>query len=188
MNTPAHLVIGLAAFARADRPRVTAAALAGALLPDLSLYLMVFAAFALGHSAQEIFGTLYFSDPWQRVFAIDNSFVLWGLGLAAALWCRSTVAVAFAGAGLLHLAFDFPLHNDDARMMFWPLTEWKFLSPISYWDRGRGGDMVEMVELALVAALTVLLLRRFRGLLARAGLLALAALELAPPLIFRILL
>jgi hypothetical protein len=36
--------------------------------------------------------------------------------------------------------------------------------------------------------LTVLLLRRFRGLLARAGLLALAALELAPPLIFRILL
>ncbi|WP_328795072.1 hypothetical protein [Jannaschia marina] len=40
MNTPAHLIIGLAAFGKPGRPRVTAAALCGALLPDLSLYLM----------------------------------------------------------------------------------------------------------------------------------------------------
>jgi len=40
MNTPAHVIIGAAAFARRDRPAVTGAAFAGGLLPDLSLYLM----------------------------------------------------------------------------------------------------------------------------------------------------
>lgn len=40
MNTPAHLIIGLAAFGKPGAPRVTAAALAGAMIPDLSLYLL----------------------------------------------------------------------------------------------------------------------------------------------------
>jgi len=40
MNTPAHLIFGLAAFGDPARKAVTAAALAGALIPDASLYLM----------------------------------------------------------------------------------------------------------------------------------------------------
>lgn len=40
MNTPAHLIFGLVAFGKPGAPKVTAAALAGALIPDLSLYLM----------------------------------------------------------------------------------------------------------------------------------------------------
>ena len=76
------------------------------------------------------FGEYYYSSSWQQVFAVDNSFVLWGLGLGIALWVRRPVWIAFAGAGLLHLVFDFPVHNHDARMHFWPLSDWTFISPI----------------------------------------------------------
>ena len=40
MNTPAHILIGWAAFARKGDNRVVAAAIIGGLAPDLSLYLM----------------------------------------------------------------------------------------------------------------------------------------------------
>ena len=47
---------------------------------------------------------------------------------------RSAVLIALFSAALVHLTLDFPLHNDDARAHFWPLTNWKFTSPVSYWD------------------------------------------------------
>ncbi|RVT85516.1 cobalamin biosynthesis protein CobQ [Rhodobacteraceae bacterium CCMM004] len=187
MNTPAHLIMGAAAFGRPDDRRVTWAALAGGFAPDLSLYLMVAVSTTMmGIPAERVFRVLYYSDAWQSVFAVDNSFVLWGIGLAVALWTRRRWAVALTGAALLHLAFDFPLHTHDARMHFWPLSEWKFISPISYWDGSRGGDWVGMAETGMVAVLTVWLLWRFRdpGLRAVFALLALA--QLAPMLIWRL--
>lgn len=107
MNTPAHLIFGAAAFGKPGRPDVTAAAVFGALLPDLSLYLMVsWAMFVRGIDARVIFDELYFSEAWQAVFAVDNSMPIWGIALALGLWRRWPVLTAFAGAGLLHLVFD----------------------------------------------------------------------------------
>jgi hypothetical protein len=177
VNTPAHLIFGLAAFGRANSPRVTAAALAGALAPDLSLYLMVgVSLYGLGIDAQTVFRELYYSPAWQAVFAIDNSFVIWGAGLALALWRKSAVWTAFAGAGLLHLAFDFPLHNHDARMHFWPLSDWVFESPVSYWDRNHHGDIAGRIELVAALVLVAMIWLRFRswGVRALAVLLGLA--------------
>lgn len=48
VNTPAHLLLGLAAFGRPGDRRVSGAALAGALVPDLSLYLLAGGALATG--------------------------------------------------------------------------------------------------------------------------------------------
>ncbi|MFT7108148.1 MAG: hypothetical protein ACJAVT_002682 [Yoonia sp.] len=65
MNTPAHLIFGLTAFGKAGRPAVTGAAFVGAMLPDLSLYLLVgWYLQVLGTSPQIVFGQLYFSDSW----------------------------------------------------------------------------------------------------------------------------
>ena len=123
MNTPAHLIFAAAAFGKPDVRRVTIAALIGGFLPDLSLYLLAgYSMFILDITPQRVFDELYFSDAWQQVFAIDNSFILWGIGLAAALYWRRAWAVALCGGALLHLAFDFPLHSEDARMHFWPLV------------------------------------------------------------------
>ena len=187
MNTPAHLIIGAAAFARPDAPRTTTATLIGGLLPDLSLYLLAgWHLLVLGTPGETVFREYYHSEEWQRIFAVDNSFVFWGLGLVAALWARSRSAVAFAGAGLLHLALDFPLHTHDARMHFWPLTDWRFESPVSYWDGAQGGDMVGWVELSLVVGLTVALLWRFRGTIWQWIFLGIAGLQVAPFFVWRL--
>ena len=79
MNTPAHLIFGLAAFSKTDRRTEFLPVLAGSLAPDLSLYLMAgWAMVVQGLSPTVVFDQLYFSDAWQSVFALDNSFFVWG--------------------------------------------------------------------------------------------------------------
>ena len=188
MNTPTHLLVGAAAFGRSGRPATTAAALLGGLAPDFSLYVMVgWERFANGRSFEQIFDEDYFSDFWQTVFAVDNSAPLYGLlalcALAASGFSPRRVLAdgrwtaplfAFAGAALLHIALDLPLHHDDGRAHFWPFSDWVFQSPVSYWDHRRYGDVVGVAEGALVLALCALLWFRFRSVWARVTL-ALAA-------------
>lgn len=139
------------------------AALIGAMVPDLSLYLMVgWHLLVLGTEAQVVFDQLYFSDTWQTVFAIDNSLILWSSLLGLALWQRWPIVVAFAGAGMLHIAFDFPLHAGDGRPHFWPFSDWVFDSPFSYWDSRHGAGWVGPIELAASVVLVVILWRRVR--------------------------
>ncbi|MEE9427843.1 MAG: cobalamin biosynthesis protein CobQ [Paracoccaceae bacterium] len=165
MNTPAHLIFGAAAFAKPGHKRVTLAAILGSLAPDISLYLMAsWSIMVSGVNPQIVFNEYYYSPSWQQVFAVDNSFVLWGLGLGIALWARRPAWIAFAGAGVLHLAFDFPVHNHDARMHFWPISNWTFISPFSYWDSRFHAGFVSKVEIGLALALAVLLLGRFKRL------------------------
>ncbi|MCY4333453.1 MAG: cobalamin biosynthesis protein CobQ [Litoreibacter sp.] len=185
MNTPAHLIFGAAAFARPGALNVTLAALAGALAPDLSLYLMAgWHLFVLGTEAQIVFNVLYFSDLWQAIFAVDNSFFVWGGALGFALWLRSPAFIAFAGAGLLHLALDFPLHHDDARAHFWPVTDWRFVSPVSYWDRDHYGGIVGPLEMLASVICLGILWRRFKTWLPRLVLLAAGAMQLFPVFIW----
>jgi len=162
VNTPAHLLIGAAAFGRPAQTKIILAAFVGALLPDLSLYLMAGTAlFVLGVSPQRVFNELYFSDSWQTVFAIDNSFIVWGLLLGMAVWRRALWAIALTGAALLHLCLDLPLHHDDGRPHFWPVSWWVFESPLSYWDRNHGAGWVAPIEAALcVMAVVVLWMRK----------------------------
>ena len=115
-----------------NTPKVTAAAFAGALILDLTLYLMVGThLLLLGTDPQVLFGQLHFSERWQAIFRIDNSTVLGGMGLAFSIWARSVRAIALCGAALLRLGLDFLLHHDDGRAHCWPLTTWKFQSPVS---------------------------------------------------------
>ncbi len=156
MNTPAHLMIGAAIMGKKKQPALIWAAMLGALMPDLSLYLMAGGALYLFNiPPQVVFNELYFSDIWQMAFAVDNSFFLWGALLGLAVWLRKPWMVAFAGAGFVHLCLDFPLHHDDGRAHFWPLSLWVFDSPYSYWDRGHGADWIAPLEGALAALAAV---------------------------------
>ncbi|MGR3783294.1 MAG: cobalamin biosynthesis protein CobQ [Albimonas sp.] len=193
MNTPAHLIFAAAAFARPAPPgpagaaarRRNLAALAGGLAPDLGLFLLfAWARWGQGRELQEIFQQDYLSPLWQGVFRVDNSIPLWGaLGLAALALGRPALAV-LAGAALLHLAFDLPLHHSDARPHFWPLTDWVFRSPLSYWNPARHGHEVALAEGAACLALAAVLWRRFEGVPARAAILALLAVEAAPTVVW----
>lgn len=161
MNTPAHLIFGAAAFGRPHVRWTLLAAMAGGLAPDLSLYLMVgWHLLLLGTDARVVFGELYYSDTWQAVFSLDNSVFLWGGVLALALWQRWRWLVAFAGAALLHIALDFPLHAGDGRPHFWPMSDWIFESPLSYWDSRHYAGWVGPLEMALCVVLVIVLWRR----------------------------
>jgi hypothetical protein len=185
MNTPAHLIFGLTAFGKAGRPAVTGAAFVGAMLPDLSLYVLVgWHLQVLGTSPQIVFGQLYFSDGWQSIFRIDNSFILWGIAFAFGAMLRAPIVIALCGAALLHLGFDFLLHNDDGRAHFWPLSNWVFQSPVSYWDPDHYGNIAGSVEVALSLLCCGILWRRFLGVWMRALIVLLGLIEFTPFVLF----
>lgn len=156
--------MGVAFCSRRNVARSGPWAAFGSLLPDLSLYILAGTSLILLQiPPQKVFGELYFSPAWQAVFAIDNSFVLWGLLLIAALVLRRWVMVAFACAGLLHLVADFPLHHDDARRHFWPVSDWVFESPLSYWDSAHHAGWVAPFGLLIVLASAVVIWRRWQS-------------------------
>lgn len=179
MNTPAHMIFGAAAFGRPGQPRVTAAAILGSFLPDLSLFLMVgFSIYIQGIDRGTVFGQLYYSDLWQRIFAVDNSFLVWSGIFAIGYFAKRPIVTAFAAAGLLHLTFDFMLHNQDARMQFWPLSDWIFRSPFSYWDPNYYGGVIGPAEIILSVLLCGLMLWRFKSWRMRAVILLMGAAEI----------
>jgi len=181
MNTPAHLILGLTAFGKAGRPAVTGAALVGALLPDASLYLLAGThLFVLGTEPDVVFGQLYFSDSWQTIFSIDNSIILWGIALIIGLLLKAPVLFACSGAAMLHLVLDFALHHDDGRAHFWPISDWIFQSPVSYWDPAHYGGVVAPIELVIALACCVLLWRRYASRWMRALIASLAAAQTLP--------
>jgi membrane-bound metal-dependent hydrolase YbcI (DUF457 family) len=185
MNTPAHLIFGAVVFGRPGVRHATKAAVLGSLLPDLSLYLLAGVSIhVLGIPPARVFAELYFSPAWQAVFAIDNSFPLWGLLMAVALWQKWAVVRAFAGGGLLHLGFDFLLHNEDARRQFWPLSDWVFRSPFSYYDPARHGEVIGALEILLCLMFSVILWRRYPAVAARVLIALAILLELLPGLLF----
>jgi hypothetical protein len=69
--------------------------------------------------------------------------------------------MVFAVAALLHVGTDFLLHHNDARRHFWPLSDWVFRSPLSYWDPAYHGDVFVFFEIGLGLSLAAILWRRF---------------------------
>lgn len=162
MNTPAHLILGLAACSRRSKPGSGRWAALGSLIPDLSLYLMAgIALLVMQIPAEQVFGELYYSAWWQAVFSVDNSAVLWGLVLLVALKLKSVPLIAVSSAALLHIALDFPLHHDDGRAHFWPVSEWVFQSPFSYWDSNHHASIIAPLGIIVVLISAVVLWRRW---------------------------
>ena len=152
---------------------------------QLSLYLLAgWELLIKGTDAQIVFGQMYFSESWQAVFRIDNSFVIWGVVLGLGLALRKAWVIALAGAALLHIGLDFPLHHDDGRAHFWPLSTWVFQSPVSYWDRAHYGQIVGPIEIGLSLILCGVLWRRFTGWVMRSFITVLAVAEAAPVFIW----
>jgi hypothetical protein len=132
-----------------------------------------------GWSGDETWNLHYWMEPWQFLGAISNSFVLFGIVLALSLWRQWPLVVFASAAALVHIAFDFPLHADDAHRHFWPLSDWRFHSPISYWDSGQNGAAGGAIESLAVLVASLFLWRRFSGFRPRLVLALLLALQLA---------
>ena len=178
------MLIGAAVFGRQLVPATLAAALAGGLAPDLPMFAMVlWATRVAGLPEQEVFSTLFFSDTWQAVFAVDHGLLIWGAVLGLAIWRRNLILRCFAGAGSLHAVADFLTHHDDARRQFWPVSEWVLRSPVSYWDARYYGNTFGVFEVALVVMLAILLCWRLRRWRDRVLVLVTAAPVIVPVLL-----
>lgn len=189
MNTPAHVIFGAAAFARPGQSGTTIAAILGGLLPDVPLMLMVgWSLWVANIPAQVVFDQMYFSDAWQQVFAIDHNLLLWSGALTLGLLTGRRILTAFAGSGWLHAVIDFCVHHDDARSQLWPLTWWKFRSPVSYYDRAHYGHLFGPVEIVVSLLMCLVLWRRFYNWKARGLILMIGVAEAAPGLMFALML
>ncbi len=155
------MLIAAAAFARPGAARINAAALAGGFLPDAFLFAVWGASKLAGVPESDLWTRVYWSDAVQSGQAISNSFPLFAVILAAALLLKSRAGAVFGAAALIHLVCDFLLHAKDAHRHFWPFSDWRFESPVSYWDPAHYGAIVAVIEAALALALIVLLFRRF---------------------------
>ncbi len=182
MQTQTHALIGAYFFGRRDPALMTAAAIAGA-TPDLPMFVIVAALRWMGHSGREIFGHDYFQPWWQHINGVAHSLIFWPLLLVAGLVAQRrspsarspAILLAAAAGGLAHACIDFLCHREDAHMHFWPLSDWKFVSPISYYDPAHFGVPVMILEsmlgLFLAWRLVALARRRWsRGLIVVAAL------------------
>ena len=160
MNTPTHLLLSSALLSNSRYRDYWPWIVLGALLPDLPMFGFYAYYKLLGTPEGLIWGELYFLPSWQNFFDLFNSIPIAAVIAVAAYYARQPALVALALSILLHAAFDFPLHNDDAHRHFFPLTDWRFISPLSYWDSAHYGNWIRFVELALNVACLWLLLRR----------------------------
>ncbi len=158
MNTPSHLIINLllAEGVAKDAPAVAVAA--GAVLPDLPMALYFLHARLIRRRPQRRVWAQACSDPvGGSATDVLHSLPLLVCagGLAAALH-SFTWAWFFASMGV-HALFDLFLHHDDAHRSFYPFSDWRFRSPVSYWDRRHHGQVAARIEVMAVLFACVIL-------------------------------
>lgn len=194
MLTTTHMLIGAAATTRPHfRPWQIMLGWLGAFAPDASVFLMVGVARVSATDGRSMWRQpdgLYWQEPWQTFSAISNSIPMWAvLSLIGFIVMRRSTRfrelglglLIFSAAALLHVLCDFPVHTDDAHVHFWPLTDWRFHSPVSYYQRSNYGNIVRPLEAVLGLGLMAFLIWRFRSWTIR----ILAVLMAVPPLLMQ---
>ena len=176
MITTSHML--MAAFAT-TRPRMRAWMIFvgwfGGLFPDLPMFAMVGASRMMDGKVnlwRQPDG-LYWTDPWRTLTDLCHSIPIWTvLALAGLLgWRRGGPRLALAGQALLvfaagafiHSLADLLVHTQDAHAHFLPLSDWRFHSPVSYYQRDHFGREFSVLELGLALVATWFLFRWFRS-------------------------
>ena len=173
MITPSHMIYSWA-LAKATDPQPnklrTLVIVAGGLVPDLPAYTFFFVnTFILGTSQQLMWDVLYFDSAWSPLITLSHSLLLWPLLLLVATITKQRLLQWFSLSALLHASLDFFVHHDDAYRHFWPLTDWRFFSPLSYYDPLYYGSWVNSVDSIIVIALLAWLGSIYNSKWARIG-------------------
>ena len=172
MNTPSHAIINLAVLGQRYHAEWNWPIVLGALIPDLAMFVFYgWAKLIVGMPEAQIWDIAYYESFWQNTFDFWNSIplALVGIGLGVGLgrqtkWHSIGTAIAICcTSALLHCLADLPLHREDAHRHFWPLSNVRFESPISYWDPDHYGNIFVLFEAGLVLLLSVYVFRLIRS-------------------------
>ena len=159
MHTPGHATMNLAVVGSCSDPPLTWPILAGAILPDVPIMLLYVRERLRGTAEDVIWAQHYQRRFWQNVIHGLHSIPLAALGLALSLGWGAGQPAAFFASALLHACSDLPVHGEDAHRHFLPLSQYRFISPLSYWDARRHGRWVALLEALLVVLATAVLWR-----------------------------
>jgi len=150
VNTPAHMALSVFIWSEEPGWAAAAAITIGAWLPDMPMFAFYVYQKIRGVDDKKIWSDVYYHPRWQLFFDIPNSFPLMLTTLVICLALGLDLGVLLAASATLHLLCDFPLHHEDAHRHLLPFTGWRFLSPVSYWDPRRYGNIFLGFEILLV--------------------------------------
>lgn len=135
---------------------------------------------------------LYWNDPWLTLTDVLHSIPIWGVLalLGYLLWRRASgtwvtfglAVLVFSAGALIHSIADMFTHATDAHAHFLPLSDWRYNSPVSYWQRSHYGREFGIFEMLLNTSIAGYLIWQFKQLPVR----ILAVLMALPPLLMSI--
>src|SRR5919201_6248464 len=147
VNTPSHAVLNLAILGRRAHPEWNWPIVAGAVLPDVPIFaLWAVATFVWRQPQHQIWSQTYFLPGWQVAVDLLHSFPLLALALAASAVLHLRRAQLLTASMLLHACGDVFLHGADAHRHFFPFSNYRFVSLVSYWDPAHYGNLVLPLE------------------------------------------
>jgi len=137
----------------------------GSVLPDLPLGVLIVLAVMNSpnmDTAMVYMDQRYFESAlWIALHNIPHSFVVMGVlsllvyAFRQKRWGRWLLWYA-AGASL-HIALDILTHVMDGPLFLYPLSNFRFQSPVSYWDANYYGSVFTVFEYSVDAVLLVVL-------------------------------
>ncbi|MDJ0688501.1 MAG: hypothetical protein QNJ41_08320 [Xenococcaceae cyanobacterium MO_188.B32] len=159
MNTPSHYILNLALLGKTIAPKDNIAITIGAILPDIPIFLFYFVAkFIYKLPEQKIWSEAYYQPVWQNIIALSHSIPLALVGLIMFIYLDWKTGAVLCISMICHCLLDLPVHHDDAHSHFFPLSNYRFISPFSYWDVNHYGKIVAAIELLLVLIVNPLVL------------------------------
>jgi len=192
MNSPTHSLLALALLSKQGDKKRNWAIFIGSILPDAVIYIWApYQSIVKGVSGETLWRELYFAQPMQNLIAYFNSIPIYGAlaitgyVMRAKTWGK--LMLFFALAALIHMATDLPVHNHDAYRHFWPLSDWRFISPFSYYERDHHAGWISLIEAVLALTSIVILWKRFPKLWVRITLGLLAFCYIALPVALRLI-
>ena len=186
MITHSHAILNIALLSKRHKPFLHFSAFLGAVLPDVPMFVFFIVESMIRKTPQrELWGSRYFMEAWQNFFDLFNAvpLILIMLGVGYYLLNSDRITV-FAWSMLIHCGFDFMTHHDDGHHHFFPLSDFVFESPISYWDRDHYGGIVAPIERLVTLVASIYLFPRLKTRLARWSLIAINVLSLGSYLLF----
>ncbi|WP_254173671.1 hypothetical protein [Planktothrix pseudagardhii] len=161
MYTPSHAILNLAILGKATDPEANLWIILGGILPDIPIFLFYgWAKFITKMPEYKIWSEGYYSPAMQTVVAISHSIPLAVIGLAIATFYQWQILQIFCLSLVLHSLFDLPVHHDDAHRHFFPFSDYRLISPFSYWDRKHYASQVNLVEILFAIFATIRIFSR----------------------------
>lgn len=136
----------------------------GAVTPDIPIYLFFLWYTVIQPTPQHtMWNELYFRRDWQLFFSPFHSFPLWATSIVIFSFLKKMPAVLFSLSAFLSSVEDFLLHHDDGHAHFFPFSDYRFASPVSYWDPAHYGKMASLVEIGLVLAASIWIFQKLKS-------------------------